>query len=139
MPISKKRIGIVCPYGWDTPGGVQSHVGDLAQYLISAGHNVSVLAPTLSDENLPDYVVSAGRPIAIPYNGAVARVLFGPIAFARVRQWISQGNFDVLHLHEPAIPSISLLACWAADGPMVGTFHAAAKRQKVSFAVVPFL
>jgi len=33
MPISKKRIGIVCPYGWDTPGGVQSHVGDLAEYL----------------------------------------------------------------------------------------------------------
>ncbi len=139
MPLSKKRIGIVCPYGWDTPGGVQSHIGDLAEYLIAAGHNVSVLAPAISDENLPDYVVNAGRPIAIPYNGAIARVLFGPIAFARVRQWISQGNFDLLHLHEPAIPSISLLACWASDGPMVGTFHAAAKRQKVSFAVVPFL
>ena len=139
MPLSKKRIGIVCPYGWDTPGGVQSHIGDLAEYLIAAGHNVSVLAPAISDENLPNYVVNAGRPIAIPYNGAIARVLFGPIAFARVRQWISQGNFDLLHLHEPAIPSISLLACWASDGPMVGTFHAAAKRQKVSFAVVPFL
>lgn len=139
MAISPKKIGIVCPYGWDTPGGVQSHIADLAQYLIAAGHTVSVLAPTHLDENLPDFVVSAGRPIAIPYNGAVARVLFGPIAFSRVRQWISQGDFDVLHLHEPAIPSISLLACWAAEGPMVGTFHAAAKRQKVSFAVVPFL
>jgi phosphatidylinositol alpha-mannosyltransferase len=139
MTLAKKRIGIVCPYGWDTPGGVQSHIGDLAEYLIAAGHHVSVLAPALSEEGLPEYVVSAGRPISIPYNGAVARVLFGPIAFARVRQWISQGNFDLLHLHEPAIPSISLLACWAAEGPMVGTFHAAAKRQKVSFAVVPFL
>jgi phosphatidylinositol alpha-mannosyltransferase len=139
MPLSKKRIGIVCPYGWDTPGGVQSHVGDLAEYLISAGHHVSVLAPALSETDLPEYVVNAGRPISIPYNGAVARVLFGPIAFARVRQWIAQGNFDILHLHEPAIPSISLLACWAAEGPMVGTFHVAAKRQKVSFAIVPFL
>ncbi|CAN2238971.1 glycosyltransferase family 4 protein [Candidatus Planktophila dulcis] len=139
MPISKKRIGIVCPYGWDTPGGVQSHVGDLAQYLIRQGHFVSVLAPAIDEENLPDYVTSAGRPIAIPYNGAVARVLFGPIAFSRVRQWIANGNFDVLHLHEPAIPSISLLACWAAEGPMVGTFHAAAKRQKVTFAVAPIL
>ena len=139
MPLSKKRIGIVCPYGWDTPGGVQSHVGDLAQYLIRQGHFVSVLAPAIDEENLPDYVTSAGRPIAIPYNGAVARVLFGPIAFSRVRQWIANGNFDVLHLHEPAIPSISLLACWAAEGPMVGTFHAAAKRQKVTFAVAPIL
>jgi phosphatidylinositol alpha-mannosyltransferase len=139
MPLSKKRIGIVCPYGWDVPGGVQNHVGDLAQYLIRQGHFVSVLSPAINDENLPDYVTSAGRPISIPYNGAVARVLFGPIAFARVRQWISNGDFDVLHLHEPAIPSISLLACWAAEGPMVGTFHAAAKRQKVTFAVAPIL
>ena len=139
MPLSKRRIGIVCPYGWDTPGGVQSHVGDLAQYLIRQGHYVSVLAPAIDEDNLPDFVTSAGRPIAIPYNGAVARVLFGPIAFSRVRQWIANGNFDVLHLHEPAIPSISLLACWAAEGPMVGTFHAAAKRQKVTFAVAPIL
>jgi len=139
MPLSKKRIGIVCPYGWDTPGGVQSHVGDLAQYLIRQGHYVSVLAPAIDEDNLPDFVTSAGRPIAIPYIGAVSRVLFGPIAFSRVRQWIANGNFDVLHLHEPAIPSISLLACWAAEGPMVGTFHAAAKRQKVTFAVAPIL
>jgi phosphatidylinositol alpha-mannosyltransferase len=132
-------IGIVCPYGWDTPGGVQNHVRDLAEFLISAGHKVSVLAPVIDEAKIPSYVTSAGKPIAIPYNGAVARVLFGPIAFARVRQWIAQGNFDILHLHEPAIPSISLLACWAAEGPMVGTFHAAAKRQKAIFAIGPIL
>lgn len=137
--LEKKRIGLVCPYGWDTPGGVQAHIADLAEYLISQGHFVSVLAPTLGDDNLPDYVVSAGKPISIPYNGAVARILFGPIAFARVRNWISEGNFDVLHLHEPAIPSISLLACFAAEGPMVGTFHASAKKQKAIFAIGPIL
>jgi phosphatidylinositol alpha-mannosyltransferase len=139
MPLSKKRIGIVCPYGWDTPGGVQNHIRDLAEYLIAQGHYVSVLAPVIDETLVAEYVVSAGKPISIPYNGAVARVLFGPIAFSRVRQWISQGNFDILHLHEPAIPSISLLACWAAEGPMVGTFHAAANRQKVTFAVAPIL
>jgi phosphatidylinositol alpha-mannosyltransferase len=133
------KIGIVCPYSWDTPGGVQNHIRDLAEFLIAAGHEVSVLAPALDETNLPEYVVNAGKPISIPYNGAVARVLFGPVAFARVRQWISQGDFDLLHLHEPAIPSISLLACWAADGPMVGTFHAAAKRQKIIFAIGPIL
>jgi phosphatidylinositol alpha-mannosyltransferase len=118
---------------------VQNHVRDLAEYLIAAGHNVSVLAPVIDETKIPSYVTSAGKPIAIPYNGAVARVLFGPIAFARVRQWIAQGDFDILHLHEPAIPSISLLACWAAEGPMVGTFHAAAKRQKAIFAIGPIL
>lgn len=139
MTFERKRIGIVCPYGWDTPGGVQAHIADLATYLISQGHYVSVLAPTSDEENLPDYVVSAGKPISIPYNGAVARILFGPIAFARVRNWIAQGEFDLLHLHEPAIPSIALLACFAAEGPLVGTFHASAKRQKAIFAIGPIL
>jgi len=139
MLTKKLSIGIVCPYGWDTPGGVQNHVRDLAEFLISAGHNVSVLAPAIDEAQLPEYVVNAGKPISIPYNGAVARILFGPKAFARVRQWIASGDFDILHLHEPAIPSISLLACWAAEGPMVGTFHAAAKHQKVIYAIGPIL
>ena len=139
MTLKKLRIGLVCPYGWDTPGGVQNHVRDLAEYLIAKGHYVSVLAPVIDEDAIPDYVTSAGKPISIPYNGAVARVLFGPIAFARVKQWISNGKFDLLHLHEPAIPSISLLACWAAEGPLVGTFHAAAKRQKAIFAIGPIL
>lgn len=133
------NIGIVCPYGWDAPGGVQAHIADLRQYLVTKGHSVSVLAPTADEDALPDWVVSAGKPISIPYNGAVARVLFGPVAFAKVKQWISDNEFDLLHLHEPAIPSISLLACWAAEGPMVGTFHASAKKQKASFAIVPIL
>ena len=133
------NIGIVCPYGWDAPGGVQAHIADLRSYLVKQGHQVSVLAPTADEESLPDWVVSAGKPLSIPYNGAVARVLFGPIAFAKVKQWIAENDFDLLHLHEPAIPSISLLACWAAEGPMVGTFHASAKKQKASFAIVPIL
>ena len=133
------NIGIVCPYGWDAPGGVQAHIADLRTYLVNQGHKVSVLAPTGDEAALPDWVVSAGKPLSVPYNGAVARVLFGPIAFAKVKQWISENEFDLLHLHEPAIPSISLLACWAAEGPMVGTFHASAKKQKASFAIVPIL
>jgi len=117
------KIGFVSPYAWDVPGGVQAHIKDLARYYRDHGHEVSVLAPA-TDESLieDDFVTPAGRPVAIPYNGAVARVLFGPVAASRVRQWISSGEFDVLHLHEPAIPSLSLLACSIAEGPLVGTF-----------------
>jgi phosphatidylinositol alpha-mannosyltransferase len=134
------RIGLVSPYGWDSPGGVQVHIRDLAKVLIAQGHFVSVLAP-VSDEELlqDDFVVSAGKPVAIPYNGAVARVLFGPVVASRVRQWISSGNFDLLHIHEPAIPSLGLLACSIAEGPMVGTFHVAAPKFKVAFAIAPFV
>ena len=135
----KLRIGLVCPYSWDFPGGVQNHVRDLAEFLIRNGHYVEGLAPATESEDLPDYVVSAGRAISIPYNGAVARVLFGVGANSRVRSWINDGDFDLLHLHEPAIPSLSLLACWAGEGAMVGTFHAAAKYQKAIFAIGPIL
>jgi phosphatidylinositol alpha-mannosyltransferase len=135
----KLRIGIVCPYSWDVPGGVQNHIRDLAEFLINNGHHVEVLAPATESEDLPDYVVSAGRAVSIPYNGAVARVLFGVVANSRVRNWINDGNFDLLHLHEPAIPSLSLLACWAGEGAMIGTFHAAAKYQKAIVAIGPIL
>ena len=133
------RIGIVSPYGWDLPGGVQAHIQDLALYCMSQGHDVSVLAPAVEDGSLPPWVQSTGRPVAIPYNGAVARVAFGPVANRRVRKWIQEGDFDLLHLHEPAIPSLSLLACWAAEGPLVGTFHVSAPKQRAIYAVGPIL
>jgi len=135
----KLRIGIVCPYSWDVPGGVQNHIRDLAEFLINNGHYVEVLAPATESVDLPEYVVNAGRAVSIPYNGAVARVLFGVGANSRVRSWINDGDFDLLHLHEPAIPSLSLLACWAGEGAMIGTFHAAAKYQKAIFAIGPIL
>ena len=135
----KLRIGIVCPYSWDVPGGVQNHIRDLAEFLLNNGHHVEVLAPATDSDDLPEYVVSAGRAVSIPYNGAVARVLFGVGANSRVRSWINDGDFDLLHLHEPAIPSLSLLACWAGEGAMVGTFHAAAKYQKAIVAIGPIL
>lgn len=130
---------MVSPYGWDLPGGVQAHISDLARYCIEKGHEVSVLAPVMDEDHLPSWVQSSGRPISIPYNGAVARVAFGPVANRRVRKWIQEGDFDLLHLHEPAIPSLSLLACWAAEGPLVGTFHASAPKQRAIYAVGPIL
>ena len=126
--MKKLRIGLVCPYGWDTPGGVQNHVRDLAEFFIAEGHFVSVLAPVTDEFDLPPYLVNAGKPTGIPFNGAVARLLFNPAAFARVRNWLLENEFDILHLHEPAVPSISLLALWASEGPIVGTFHAQTKK-----------
>jgi phosphatidylinositol alpha-mannosyltransferase len=128
------RIGIVCPYSLDVPGGVQFHVRDLAETLIGLGHEVSVLAPAEEDAELPDYVVSAGRAVAVPYNGSIARLSFGPISLARVRKWLSNGQFDVLHVHEPVTPSLSLLAVLSARGPVVATFHTAMTRSKAMAA-----
>jgi phosphatidylinositol alpha-mannosyltransferase len=126
------RVGLVCPYTWDVPGGVQAHVHDLADALVARGHTVSVLTPVddPSEPGLPPYVVPAGRAVPVPYNGSVARLVFGPLSLARTRRWLREGAFDVLHLHEPTVPSVSMLALFAAQGPMVATFHTATARSR---------
>jgi phosphatidylinositol alpha-mannosyltransferase len=117
------RIGMVCPYSFDVPGGVQSHVLQLAEVMRARGQDVSVLAPSSPHVELPDYVVSAGRAVPIPYNGSVARLQFSPAVHGRVRRWLADGDFDVLHLHEPNAPSLSMWALRVAEGPIVATFH----------------
>src|SRR5271156_663668 len=117
------RIGMVCPYSVDVPGGVQSHVLQLAEVMRDRGQDVSVLAPASPDVALPEYVVSAGRAVPIPYNGSVARLQISPAVHGKVRRWLADGDFDVLHLHEPNAPSLSLWALRVAEGPIVATFH----------------
>ncbi len=133
------RIGLVCPYSWDVPGGVQEHIRDLAEALMDLGHEVSVISPADNDDMLPGYVVPAGRAVPVPYNGSVARLAFGPLSAGRVRRWVREGGFDLLHVHEPAAPSLSLLACWVADGPIVATMHGANPRSRILHAALPIL
>ena len=124
------RIGIVCPYSFDVPGGVQNHVRDLAETLIGMGHSVSVLAPGDKENVSLPYLVPAGRAVPVPYNGSVARVSFGLISATRVRRWLAAGRFDVLHVHEPVNPSLAMLAVMSARGPVVGTFHTSITRSR---------
>jgi phosphatidylinositol alpha-mannosyltransferase len=124
------RIGIVSPYSFDVPGGVQNHILDLAEALIGLGHEVSVLAPADDEADLPPFVVPAGRSIRFPYNGSVARITFGPVSSARVRRWLARGDFDVLHVHEPLALSLSMLAVLNSRGPVVATFHTAMTRSR---------
>jgi phosphatidyl-myo-inositol alpha-mannosyltransferase len=128
------RVGMVCPYSFDVPGGVQNHVLGLARYLRQTGHRPCVLAPgELGRETaaleIEDFA-SAGAAMPVPYNGSVARVNFGPLSAARVRRWLRDGEFDLIHIHEPITPSISLLALWAAEVPVVATFHTATPRSR---------
>jgi phosphatidyl-myo-inositol alpha-mannosyltransferase len=125
------RIGLVCPYQWDVPGGVQYHVRDLARTLRDLGHHVEVLTPAEREESIDEeWITFAGRAVPIPYNGSMASVQFGPVSAARVRRWLREGHFDVVHVHEPAPPSVSLLVCMIAKGPIVATFHTATTRSK---------
>lgn len=133
------RVGLVCPYAWDVPGGVMAHVEDLRVALERLGHEVQVLAPAEDEQNLPDYVTFAGKPVAVPFNGSVARVVFGPGPVARARRWVRDGDFDVIHCHEPAGPSLSLLTIWASTGPIVATWHIAMPSQRAIGVAAPMV
>jgi phosphatidyl-myo-inositol alpha-mannosyltransferase len=121
------RVAIVCPYAWDRPGGVQSHVRSLARTLRARGQDVQIIAPSSwSNGRRSDDATLVGRAVGIPANGSVAPIAFGPMASIGVRRALESFRPDVMHLHEPLIPSLSLLALASRPAPSVGTFHAAA-------------
>jgi phosphatidylinositol alpha-mannosyltransferase len=114
---------------------VQNHVLGLARYLAELGHQAHVLAPGELSPSAArvlgrDRFTGAGAAVPVRYNGSVARVNFGPRSAARVRHWVRNGAFDLLHIHEPVSPSVALLALWAAEQPVVATFHSAGLRSR---------
>ncbi|MCT1459015.1 glycosyltransferase family 4 protein [Aestuariimicrobium sp. p3-SID1156] len=130
---SPPSIGLVCPYSFAHPGGVQNHVLGVGGWLKSQGHRVHLMGPGRPDREALERngldgseFTSAGPAIPVPYNGSVARVNFGWLESRRVRRWLRQCMPDVLHVHEPITPSVSLLSVWAQhDIPVVATFHTA--------------
>lgn len=133
------RIGLVCPYSYDIPGGVQYHIRDVAEKLIAAGHQVSVLAPADEDTEVPGYLTSSGGAVPVRYNGSVARLGFGPVTAGRASKWLAQGEFDVVHIHEPFAPSVGLIALRLAEAPVVATFHSSQLRSRALQVAYPLV
>ncbi|HLS13345.1 MAG TPA: glycosyltransferase family 4 protein [Beutenbergiaceae bacterium] len=133
------RIGLVCPYSFDIPGGVQYHIRDVAEKLIAAGHQVSVLAPADEEADVPRYLTSSGGAVPVRYNGSVARLGFGPVTAGRTSRWLAQGEFDVVHIHEPFAPSVGLIALRLAEAPVVATFHSSQLRSRALQVAYPLV
>ena len=132
------RVLLACSYAWDQPGGVQVHVGQLAQRLGEMGHEVQVLAPSGSRPTEP-FVRVAGRPIRIPYNESIAPIAPTPRAFVAARNALKEFRPDVVHAHEPFVPGPAMFAALASRAPVVGTFHAYADRSRLLSAAAPAL
>ncbi|MEJ6548343.1 glycosyltransferase family 4 protein [Corynebacterium sp. USCH3] len=133
------KIGMVCPYSFDEPGGVQIHAVDLCTELIRRGHEVSLIGPGGDGAEVPDFVELGGNAIPIPYNGSVARLAFGPATWRHLGDWIDRHDFDVVHIHEPNSPSYSMITLAKADGPIVATYHASASESLILRIFLPVL
>ncbi len=122
------KVGIVCPYDLDTPGGVQQVALELAAELREGGDQVVVVgAGDIPSSNGADDagVVTTGRPVRVKANDSVVPLTIGPRSWARVRRALS--DVDVVHVHEPLVPVVGWAAL-SADKPMLVTFHADPKK-----------
>ena len=122
------KVALVSPYDWLTPGGANQHVDQLARQLEARGHQVRIMAPangTVADRR----VIVAGTPVSIPASGSRARIAFDPRLGRQVKRVLAEEQFDVIHLHEPLMPTLPLQVLRHAraanpDVVTVGTFHA---------------
>ena len=121
-----RRVALVCPYSWTTPGGVQAHVAGLAAELRSRGAEVDVLAPADGPVETRGFV-PLGRSLAFSWQGTVTRVALSPGAVLRTARALRRGGYDLVHVHEPMLPAAGLTALYAARCPVVATFHMTAR------------
>ena len=113
------KVGLICPYSLDVPGGVQSQVRLLADELRRRGDEALVVGPGEGTSEAGE--IRVGRAVGMPGNGSVARLLIHPLL---KRGFLAALNeCDVLHVHEPTMPA---LGWWAAKSglPQVHTYHA---------------
>ena len=126
------RIVQVSPYSWDVPGGVQVHVRELSAHLRELGHTVKVLAPGRRLGHRGDVLI-VGRAVPVRGNGSVARISFGPQVGTVVERALEKFRPDVIHVHEPLVPSVSMHAVLnAGNTPVVATFHSNVGRERTS-------
>lgn len=120
------QIGLVSPYDYPYPGGVTEHITDLDRQLRRMGHRVKIIAPSSTDaEDLDDHIIKVGHTIVpVPFSGSVARISLSPRLFLRVRRIFQRQAFDIIHVHEPTIPALSLAVLRESRAVNIGTFHA---------------
>ncbi len=113
------RVGLVCPYSFDVPGGVGSHVRGLARWLRTQGHEVLVVAPGTGPGEPGEWLL--GPSVAVRANGSVAHLAVAPAQCRRARALLR--DCDVVHVHEPLTPGIAYAVATAAPR-LVVTHHA---------------
>lgn len=79
------------------------------------------LGPISPDEGIP--VLTIGKAVPLRLQGAVVSVSLPVDVTSRLERLLAAGLFDVVHVHEPAAPSLSFSAVALARCPVVATFH----------------
>lgn len=137
------RVGLVSPYSWHVPSGVNDHIASLANELETLGHEAWIIAPNGSSLSpwrrgaVPERFISAGSAVPFSSNGSKAHVNVSPFMPWRMSSILKRCDFDLLHLHEPLVPTVTGSSLLVAGMPVVGTFHAAGSSSPLYRAFSP--
>jgi predicted metal-dependent phosphoesterase TrpH/glycosyltransferase involved in cell wall biosynthesis len=132
------RICMVTPFAWSQPHPVNEHVAAAAEELRRREHEVVILAPSNRAVALAEgrrALRRLGRD-GVPLEGTVALGPAVPVSRrsrvgvplgvrANLELALSADSFDLVHGHEPGLPSLSYLALRHARSFTVATFHSA--------------
>jgi phosphatidyl-myo-inositol alpha-mannosyltransferase len=118
-------IGIVTPYGYPHPGGVNEHVRFTYEAMSRMGHDVWIITSKYGRERESEgHIIRLGTGWAAPANGSIGRVTLGLRFKRQVREVLERHPFDILHFHEPLVPFLSPTMLDASETVNIGTFHA---------------
>jgi phosphatidylinositol alpha-mannosyltransferase len=119
------KIGIVSPYGYPHPGGVNEHVRFSYEAMRRLGHDVWIITSKYGKERENEgHIIRLGTGWAFPANGSVGRVTLGWRFKQQARELLDAERFDILHFHEPFVPFLSPTILEASRTVNIGTFHA---------------
>src|SRR3954471_24934088 len=119
------KIGLVTPYVYPLPGGVNQHVRYLYDNLRLRGHDVRILTSSHGLQRASEGdVIRLGKGFSVPANGSVGTVTLSPRYVSQVREVLEREQFDPLHLPEPFVPFLSPIVLRASTSVNIATFHA---------------
>ena len=119
------KIGLVTPYVYPQPGGVNQHVRYLYQNLRLRGHDVRILTTSHGLQRASDGdVIRIGKGFSMPANGSVGTITLSPRFLSQVGDVLDSEAFDLLHFHEPFVPFLSPILLRMSQSVNVATFHA---------------
>ena len=119
------KIGLVTPYIYPLPGGVNAHVRYLYENLLARGHDVRIISSVHGPQRQSEGdIIRLGYGFSVPANGSMGTLTFSPRLRAAVKEMLDEEKFDVLHFHEPFVPFLSLLLLRESRSVNVATFHA---------------
>jgi phosphatidylinositol alpha-mannosyltransferase len=143
------KVGIVVPYSWSFWGAVVEHAELQARALRDLGVETltimgndppgqftRALHPRVGrDGPPPPEVIPVGRSAIVPANASLPNIILGPRSVLRVRRVLARERFDLLHVHEPLTPVLSIGALALTRSPVVATFHASGDLTWAKYAV----